>query len=78
MVGPARLHDHDPRDGRPPRRQVSLALRRATQREPADAEVERGVQLMRELKEQDGLSAEAALKYFCVVALNLNEFVYLD
>ena len=55
-----------------------MALKQATQREPTTAEVERGVQLMRALLEKDGLSAEGALKYFCVVALNLNEFVYLD
>jgi hypothetical protein len=26
----------------------------------------------------DKLSAEQAFKYFCLLALNLNEFVYLD
>lgn len=64
--------------GDDPAAQVALALQRAMQREPTAAEVERGVQLMQALREKDGLSAEAALKYFCVVALNLNEFVYLD
>jgi hypothetical protein len=64
--------------GNDPAAQVAVALKRAAQREPTDAEVERGVQLMQALRGKDGLSAEAALKYFCVVALNLNEFVYLD
>jgi hypothetical protein len=64
--------------GDDPATQVALALKRATQREPTAAEVERGVQLIQALREKDGLSMEGALKYVCVVALNLNEFVYVD
>ena len=45
--------------------------------EPAPGEVERGVRLMRQVAAEEQLDA-AALKYFCLVALNLNEFVYLD
>jgi hypothetical protein len=66
------------RAGDDPAAQAALALQRAIQREPTDAEVDRGLQLMRDLREKDGLSADGALKYFCMVALNLNEFVYLD
>jgi len=27
---------------------------------------------------KDGASPDVALKYFCLLALNLNEFVYVD
>lgn len=58
--------------------QIKLALTRVMQREPEPAEIERGVKLVRELQQQDQLKREQALQYFCLVALNLNEFVYLD
>jgi hypothetical protein len=57
---------------------VRLALASVTQRPVTDREVERGVALIRRLQEKDGLSPERALADFCLVALNLNEFVYLD
>jgi hypothetical protein len=59
-------------------KQVRLALTLATTRPPSDAEVRRGVELIAALKAKDGVGEEAALKYFCLVVLNLNEFVYLD
>jgi hypothetical protein len=58
--------------------QVKLALRLVTCREPAAPEVSRGVGLVESLQKEDRLSSEAAMKYFCLTALNLNEFVYLD
>lgn len=57
---------------------VRVALTRVLQRNPARAEVERGIELIRSLREEHGASEEEALKQFCVVALSLNEFVYLD
>jgi hypothetical protein len=60
------------------RAQVAAALRLATCRPPSDAEIARGVELIQSLREKDGTSPEVALKYFCLVALNLNEFLYLD
>ncbi|HTU20826.1 MAG TPA: PSD1 and planctomycete cytochrome C domain-containing protein [Gemmataceae bacterium] len=59
-------------------RQVRLALTLATTRPPNDADVRRGVELIETLQTKDGLSAESALESFCLVVLNLNEFVYLD
>lgn len=59
-------------------RQVALALQRVMQRKPTPAEVERGVKLISQWQQQDGVNAEQALEYFCLLALNLNEFVYLD
>lgn len=64
--------------GADPAAQVRLALRRSTQRTPTTAEVERGLKLMRDLQERERLQPDAALSAFCLVALNLNEFLYLD
>ncbi len=60
------------------RDQVAQALRLATQRTPQASEIDRGIKLIDELKNVDGISADKALEYYCLVVLNLNEFVYLD
>ena len=60
------------------RAQVGLAWRLVTGRGASGAEVARGVELIDALKQKDGASPDVALKYFCLLALNLNEFVYLD
>jgi hypothetical protein len=57
--------------------QVTLALQLVTQRPARNEEVLRGVRLI-EILIKDGESPDDALKRFCLVALNLNEFVYLD
>jgi hypothetical protein len=57
--------------------QVRRVLQWVTSRPPTDSEVFRGVQLVRALEQQDGAPAVEALKSFCRVALNLNEFLYL-
>ena len=41
-------------------------------------EIERGVKLIGRFMNEDKLTAEKALANFCLVALNLNEFMYLD
>jgi hypothetical protein len=64
--------------GDDPAAQVRLALRRVTQREPTAGEVERGVRFVARLRETHRRSAADALGDFCLLALNLNEFVYLD
>jgi mono/diheme cytochrome c family protein len=61
-----------------PADQVRLALRLVTCRQPTDAEVQRGVELMTALETVDGKSAAEALKAFSLVVLNLNEFLFLD
>jgi hypothetical protein len=58
--------------------QVTLALQLATARAPSIEEVRRGLRLIEDLRGRDGATAEVALKYFCLVVLNLNELVYLD
>ena len=57
--------------------QVRLALGLATSRIPTEAEIQQGVGLIEALQREKSVP-EAALKYFCLMALNLNEMVYLD
>lgn len=64
--------------GNDPEQCVAAMLKLALQREPSAEEIERGVKLLSDLREQDKFSEEAALKYYCLMVLNLNEFVYLD
>jgi mono/diheme cytochrome c family protein len=58
--------------------QVRLALRLATAREPGPAEVRRGVALVESLRTRAGLAPDSARKALALMALNLNEFLYLD
>ena len=58
--------------------QVQLALWRGLQRPPQPDEVQRGVRLLETLTRQYKISADKALEYFCLLVLNMNEFVYLD
>lgn len=60
------------------RAQVQLALALATSRPPSDDDIRRGVDLIQALQSEDGASREVALRYFCLVVLNLNEFMYVD
>jgi hypothetical protein len=48
------------------------------QREPNATEVARGVALIRDLQRSDKMTPAAALAAFCVVAYNLNEFMFVD
>ncbi len=56
---------------------VRLALNLATARPPTKREIESGVKLIDRLQ-HDGASGDAALRDFCLMVLNLNEFIYLD
>ncbi len=64
--------------GDSPEKQVHLALRLALCREPAHEQVERGVKFMRKLQDEHHVAGDVALNQFCLLVLNLNEFVYLD
>jgi hypothetical protein len=58
--------------------QVRLALALATCRTPSDKEIHRGMRFMQALVTEEGATREAALEMFCLLVLNMNEFVYLD
>ncbi|MBX3179144.1 MAG: DUF1553 domain-containing protein [Candidatus Hydrogenedentes bacterium] len=57
---------------------VWLALNRVTQRAPANTEVDRGLAFIAEMVEKHGHGEQAAFERFCLLAINLNEFMYLD
>jgi hypothetical protein len=59
------------------REQICLAFRLITARSPRAAEVRRGEELIDSLQ-REGVTQQRALVYFCLMVLNLNEFVYLD
>lgn len=58
--------------------QVRLAFRLALDREPDTGMVDRGLKLIDKLKADHQLSVDKALEQFCLMTLNLNEFIYLD
>jgi hypothetical protein len=64
--------------GDDPAQQVRRALELVTQRDPSEAEIERGLHLMRDFEHADAMPREQSLQAFCLLALNLNEFLYLD
>ncbi|MCA9018666.1 MAG: DUF1553 domain-containing protein, partial [Planctomycetaceae bacterium] len=57
---------------------VELALWRVNQRPPTEDEMTRGQELVNSLRKEHGQTREEAEKNFCLLALNLNEFLYLD
>lgn len=59
-------------------KQVRLCLWRVLQREPTAGEVGRGVKFIATIRKEQNVSEKDALRYFCLLALNLNEFIYLD
>ena len=58
--------------------QVARALVLALSRTPTSDEITRGTSLIADWQSEDGLDARTALEYYCLLVLNLNEFVYLD
>ena len=58
--------------------QVRLALRLALCHEPGAEDVARGVNFTTKLETQLKVEPRMALNQFCLLVLNLNEFVYLD
>ncbi|HEY2841636.1 MAG TPA: PSD1 and planctomycete cytochrome C domain-containing protein [Pirellulales bacterium] len=59
-------------------RQVRRALRLTLSAPVEPRKVEQGLLLIDTLQTKHGLSADNALQDFCLMALNLNEFIYLD
>jgi hypothetical protein len=60
------------------RKQVSQAIEYALSRVATEHEVAEGLSLMKRLQGEHSQSREAALRFWCLTVLNLNEFVYLD
>ncbi len=60
------------------RERIKKALHLATSRKPTTSEVEQGFQMIQELKKQLQLNEDQAMQRFCLLVLNMNEFVYLD
>jgi hypothetical protein len=58
--------------------QVHRAIRLTTGRQPANDEVKKDVAFIQELQEKSKLSEQDALRLYCLLALNANEFVHLD
>ena len=66
------------RAGDDPAKQVRLALWPTLQREPSAGEVERGICFLARMRQRHRFPPEEALRSFCLLALNLNGFLYLD
>jgi Protein of unknown function (DUF1553) len=58
--------------------QVRRAVRLTTGRAPSDEEVRRDVAYVAETKAENKLDDQTALAMYCLLALNANEFMYLD
>jgi hypothetical protein len=58
--------------------QVKYAIRLTTGRTPTKAEVRHDVAFVKEMQAENKLTAGEALKLYCLMALNANEFMYLD
>lgn len=61
-----------------PRQLVGSGLQLVMQRAPTSDETAAGVALLTGLQEEEQLSPEDALRFFCLTALNLSEFIFVD
>ena len=61
-----------------PDTQVQRALWLVTQRSPTNEEIVRGVNLLQDLVNNEQVPPSKAFDVFCLMALNLNEFLFLD
>jgi hypothetical protein len=57
---------------------VRIALARVTQRVPTPSDVERGVGFVERMREEHGMERGLAAQKFCLMAMNMNEFLYVD
>ncbi len=58
--------------------QVRRVICLTTGRQPGEDEVQKDVAFVRSLEQKNNLDARTALKLYCLLALNSNEFMYLD
>ncbi len=66
------------RESRSRDEQVRIALEAALSRPVTDQEIAYGLELMHTLEREHQVDPETALELYCLVVLNLNEFLYLD
>ncbi|MEO0414223.1 MAG: DUF1549 and DUF1553 domain-containing protein, partial [Verrucomicrobiota bacterium] len=64
--------------GDDPKDRIKAGLSLTMQRVPSSSEIEECAKLVSRLQNELGIDAETALKRVALLALNLNEFVYLD
>ena len=57
---------------------VQFGLHLVLCREPEPAEIQRALTFMKEIQHNEDVSSEVALTRFALLALNLNEFIFLD
>jgi len=60
------------------RNQLGYAMRLALQRAPNEQDLQDAEQLIEKYRTKHSLSEEEAFRQYCLLVLNLNEFVYLD
>ena len=60
------------------RSQIQTALYLVTQRPPKPDEIDHCEAFYKRLQSEQGLSPDQALERIALLALNLNEFIYLD
>ena len=60
------------------RDQVKEILWRVTQREPKESEIQRGINLIKAWESEDRVDSKKALAFYCLLAINLNEFMFID
>jgi hypothetical protein len=61
-----------------PAKQVQLGIELVTSRPATKPEIDRGLAFMAELKQVVGMDDKVALDRFALLAMNMNEFIYLD
>ena len=59
------------------REQVTAILSRVTQKTPLTKDVDEGVALIEKWRNSDELSDEKTLSFYCLFAINLNEFIFV-
>ena len=59
-------------------KQVRAAIRLTTGRTPSASEIEKDMKFISELQTAEKLSLKDAMKNYCLIVLNTNEFFYLD
>lgn len=57
---------------------VWLVLNKVMARTPDNDEVDEGLAFINDMKQRHGASDQRAFELFCLLALNLNEFMYID